>query len=356
MEKPKLLDQVREKIRVKHLSGRTEEAYVYWIRQFIFFHDKRHPLEMGIPEIEKFLSHLAMEKKVAASTQNQAFNALLFLYREVLGVVLDGKINSIRAKRTQRLPVVLSREEVARVLACMTGTNRLMAGLLYGCGMRLNEVLELRVKDLDFGSNLIIVREGKGSKDRALPLPGILRASLADQVRVVGQIHKMDIEKGAGHVDLPDALDRKYPGASIELGWQYVFPATTIITFSATGKRGRWHIHETALQKAVGRAGKEAGIVKRATCHTFRHSFATHLLEVGVDIRTIQDLLGHKNLDTTMIYTHVMDKGRKGIKSPIDALFENKIAAPVVQQRFEEGGVFPVIPLGLDLQEMRVFH
>lgn len=352
----KILEQVRAKMRVRHLSVKTEKVYVYWMKQYFYFHELKHPAEMGIPEIEAFLSHLAIDKKVAASTQNQAFNALLFLYREVLGVVLDGKINSIRAKRTQRLPVVLSREEVARVLACMGGMNRLMAGLLYGCGMRLNEVLELRVKDLDFSSGNIIVREGKGSKDRVVMLPAMLRGLLVDQVRVVGQMHKMDVERGAGHVDLPDALDRKYPNASRELGWQYAFPATTIITFDATGKRGRWHIHETALQKAVGRAVKSAGLVKRATCHTFRHSFATHLLEDGVDIRTIQDLLGHKNLDTTMVYTHVMNKSRKGIKSPIDALFENKIAPPVVRQGVMDEEVYPGIPSNPAMQEMRVLH
>lgn len=277
---------------------------------------------MNTPEVTNFLSHLAEKRKVSASTQNQAFNALLFLYRNVLEVELEGRIDAVRAKRPQRLPVVMNREEVARVLACMKGTHRIMAGLLYGCGMRLNEVVNLRVKDVEFGSDIIVIREGKGGKDRAVMLPEKLRGALSDQFHAVDKQHEMDKEIDAGHADLPNALDRKYPNASGTLPWQYLFPSTTIITFKDTGKRGRWHIHHTALQKAVGRASREARVPKSITCHVFRHSFATHMLEDGYDIRTIQELLGHKNLETTQIYTHVMNKSRKGIKSPMDSLAE----------------------------------
>lgn len=318
--KPKLLDQVRSSLRLKHRSPKTEKAYVYWIKQFIFFHSKRHPAEMGTPEITEFLSHLAEKRKVSASTQNQAFNALIFLYKHVLEIELKGRINSVRAKQTLRLPVVMSREEVSRVLSTMNGTNRLMAGLLYGCGMRLNEVVSLRVKDIDFASDLITIREGKGGKDRTVMMPESLKPALAEQICLVVKRHEMDLEIGAGHTDLPNALDKKYPNASITPAWQYVFPSTSIITFDESKKRGRWHLHDTALQKAVNQAAKQAKVYKKVTCHTFRHSFATHMLEDGYDIRTIQDLLGHKNLETTQIYTHVMNKSRKGIVSPMDRL------------------------------------
>ena len=321
--KSKLLGQVRSKLRLKHLAKKTIEAYLRWVKEFILFHGKRHPSEMNTLEVEAFLSYLAEVRNVAASTQNQAFNALLFLYREVLKIELEGRINSIRAKKPKRLPVVLNREEVSRVLACMKGTHRLMTALLYGTGMRLNEVLSLRVKDIDFASALIIVREGKGGKDRAVLLPERLRFGLSEQFQIVSKQHEMDIERGCGHSDLPNALEKKYPNASIELAWQYLFPATRIITFKVPGNRGRWHIHSTAIQKAVRRASIDASIPKKMSCHTFRHSFATHMLEDGYDIRTVQDLLGHKNLETTQIYTHVMNKSRSGIISPLD-----KIEAP----------------------------
>lgn len=318
--KSKLLDQVRSKLRLKHRAQKTIVAYTKWIKEFILFHGKRHPSDMNTPEVEAFLSHLAEVRNVSASTQNQAFNALLFLYREVMEIELEGRINAMRARKPKRLPVVLSREEVACVLACMKGTHRLMAGLLYGGGMRLNEVAQLRVKDVDFASDLIIIREGKGGKDRSVMLPERLRAGLSEQLHVVDKQHQMDKDIGAGHVDLPGALDRKYSNASSQLAWQYLFPSTTIITFKDTGKRGRWHIHNTALQKAVARGSREARIPKKVTCHTFRHSFATHMLEDGYDIRTIQELMGHKNLETTQIYTHVVNKSRKGIVSPMDRL------------------------------------
>ena len=318
--KSELLGQVISKLRLKHRAQKTIEAYLRWIKEFILFHGKRHPSEMNTPEVEAFLSYLAEVRNVSASTQNQAFNALLFLYREVLEIELEGRINAIRAKKPKRLPVVLNREEVSRVLVCMKGTHRLMAALLYGTGMRLNEVLNLRVKDIDFVSALIIVREGKGGKDRAVLLPERLRAGLSEQFQVVSKQHEMDIERGCGHSDLPNALEKKYPNASKELAWQYLFPSTRIITFKTSGNRGRWHIHSTAIQKAVRRASIESKIPKKMSCHSFRHSFATHMLEDGYDIRTVQELLGHKNLETTQIYTHVMNKSRSGIVSPLDRI------------------------------------
>ena len=316
--KSKLLGQVRSKLRLKHLAKKTIEAYLRWIKEFILFHGKRHPSEMNTPEVEAFLSYLAEVRNVSASTQNQAFNALLFLYREVLEIELEGRINAIRAKKPKRLPVVLNREEVSRVLACMKGIHRIMASLLYGTGMRLSEVLNLRVKDIDFASALIIVREGKGGKDRAVLLPERLRAALSEQFQVISKQHEMDIERGYGHSDLPNALEKKYSNASKELAWQYLFPSTKIITFKASGNRGRWHIHSTAIQKAVRRASIEARIPKKMSCHSFRHSFATHMLEDGYNIRIVQELLGHKNLETTQIYTHVVNKSLSGIVSPLD--------------------------------------
>lgn len=353
--KSKLLGQVRSKMRLKHLAQKTIDAYLRWVREFILFHGKRHPSEMNTPEVEAFLSHLAEERNVSASTQNQAFNALLFLYREVIEIELEGRINAIRAKKPKRLPVVLNREEVSRVLACMKGTHRLMAALLYGTGMRLNEVLNLRVKDIDFVSALIIVREGKGGKDRAVLLPERLRAGLSEQFQVISKQHEMDIERGCGHSDLPNALAKKYPNASKELAWQYLFPATKIIIFKTSGNRGRWHIHATATQKAVRRASIEARIPKKMSCHSFRHSFATHMLEDGYDIRTVQELLGHKNLETTQIYTHVMNKSRSGIISPLD-----RIEAPagcfvpdMVNAR--DKGVTRSVPTG-EIQRPEILH
>ncbi|RMD59574.1 integron integrase [Candidatus Parcubacteria bacterium] len=316
--KKKLLDRVRDAIRRKHYSTRTEQAYVYWIKRFIFFHNKRHPREMGAPEIEAFLTHLAVNENVAASTQNQALSALLFLYREVLKHPIEGEINAARAKRPKRLPTVLTREEVRRVLDAMSGTQRLVAQLLYGSGLRLLEALRLRVKDLDFAQHQIVVRDGKGFKDRVTILPESLVQPLQEHLKRVKLIHEQDLDHGYGTVYLPYALERKYPNANREWIWQYVFPATTLYKDPRTGAMRRHHLHESSVQKAVRQAAKLAGLNKRVTPHTFRHSFATHLLEAGYDIRTVQELLGHKDVKTTMIYTHVMNKGPYAVRSPLD--------------------------------------
>jgi integron integrase len=316
--KKKLLDQVRDAIRRKHYSVRTEQAYVYWIKRFIFFHNRRHPKEMGAPEIEAFLTHLAVNENVAASTQNQALSALLFLYREVLKHPIEGEIHAARAKRPKRLPTVLTREEVQRVLDAMSGTQRLVAQLRYGSSLRLLEALRLRVKDLDFAQHQIVVRDGKGFKDRVTVLPESLIRPLKEHLKRVKLIHEQDLAHGYGTVYLPYALERKYPNANREWIWQYVFPATTLYKDPRTGAMRRHHLHESSVQKAVRQAAKLAGINKRVTPHTFRHSFATHLLEAGYDIRTVQELLGHKDVKTTMIYTHVMNKGPYAVRGPLD--------------------------------------
>ena len=322
MEKPPkmLLDQVRERIRLKHYSIRTEQAYVAWIKRFILFHHKRHPRDMGRREIEAFLSHLAVVRKVSSSTQNQAFNALLFLYNHVLNKSLDDGINAIRAKRSTRLPEVMTHEEALKLIERLAGTHRLMAQLLYGSGLRLMECVRLRVKDVDFNRNHIVVRDGKGSKDRVTVLPETLRASLREHLKWVQRLHQDDLAKGYGSVYLPDALGRKYPNASREWGWQYVFPSKGLSTDPRSGEVRRHHIHENNLQKAVKSAAQMARIGRRVSCHTFRHSFATGLLEAGYDIRTVQELLGHKNVNTTMIYTHVVNRGAKAVRSPLDGL------------------------------------
>ena len=314
----KLLDQVREAIQVKHYSIRTEQAYVNWIKRYILFHDKRHPREMGAAEIEAFLTHLAVDRNVAASTQNQALSALLFLYRQVLKQDLVGSIDSVRAKRPKRLPTVLTKEETLRVIGFLSGTHQLMAKLLYGSGLRLMECVRLRVKDVDFAQRQIIVRDGKGMKDRVTMLPDVLIQRLREHLQHTRHIHEDDLAKGYGSVYLPFALERKYPNADREWLWQYVFPATRLSTDPRTGITRRHHINESSLQKAVRRAAKRAGIDKRVTCHTFRHSFATHLLEDGYDIRTVQELLGHKDVKTTMIYTHVLNRGPLAVRSPLD--------------------------------------
>jgi integron integrase len=320
--KVKLLDRVREVIRLKHYSLRTERTYLDWIKRFIVFHGKRHPQTMGGEEVREFLSHLASERDVAASTQNQAFSALLFLYKEVLKQELPW-INDIeRAKRPAKLPVVFTQEEARAVLAKMRGTARLMAHLLYGCGLRLNECARLRVKDVDFGYLQITVREAKGGRDRKTMLPVSLVESLRRQVEKRRLLHDEDLAVGAGNVFLPGAIARKYPNAARELGWQYLF-ASSRTSRDPRGDEssvmgGRHHVGENFLQRAVKQAVREAGINKAATCHTFRHSFATHLLENGYDIRTVQELLGHKDVSTTMIYTHVLNKPGLGVKSPLD--------------------------------------
>jgi integron integrase len=315
---PRLLDQVRARLRLKHYSLRTERAYVGWIRRFILATGKRHPREMGVAEVEGFLSALAVEGKVAAGTQNQALSALLFLYKEVLSIELPWMETVVRAKRPQRVPAVLSRDEVSRLLARMDGRFGLMASLLYGSGMRLMECVRLRVKDVDFELNQICVRDGKGGKDRHVPLPQRLREALRAQLERVRLIHQHDLAAGLGAVWLPHALARKYPSAPREPGWQYVFPSDQLSRDPRDGERRRHHVDEAGLQRAVRNARIRAGIVKPATCHTLRHSFATHLLESGSDIRTVQELLGHKDVRTTQIYTHVLNRGAGGVVSPLD--------------------------------------
>lgn len=318
MSHPKLLDQVRNAIRVRHYSRRTEEAYVRWVLRFVRFHGKRHPSELGTVEIAAFLSHLATRRKVAAATQNQALNALLFLYREVLKEPFPDLEEVVRAKRPSRLPVVLTREEVRSVLDLLRGPPALVAGLLYGAGLRLMEALRLRVKDLGFGESQLVVRDGKGQKDRVTVLPGRLAAPLRFHLRSVRLTHESDLRAGHGSVYLPYALSTKYPAAARAWGWQYVFPAHRISRDPRSGELRRHHLHETVVQKAVRRAVASAGITKAASCHTFRHSFATHLLEDGYDIRTLQELLGHGDVRTTMIYTHVLNRGGRGVVSPLD--------------------------------------
>jgi integron integrase len=317
-EPPRLLDRVRQVLRVKHYAIRTEEAYVGWIRRYVLFHQKRHPQEMGMPEVEAFLTDLAVHQRVAASTQNQALSALLFLYAEVLQQPLAGPLNPVRAKQPKRLPVVLTRTEVRRVLDALTGVQHLMGQLLYGSGLRLMECLRLRVKDLDFDQRQIVVRDGKGAKDRVTMLPDRLVTPLQDHLQHVKLVHERDCRNGYGAVYLPDALERKYPNAQREWIWQYVFPAESLSTDPRTQIVRRHHLDESGLQKAVRRAAQLADIQKHVTCHTFRHSFATHLLESGYDIRTVQELLGHADVKTTMIYTHVLNRGGRGVRSPLD--------------------------------------
>jgi integron integrase len=318
---PKLLDQVAAKLRLFHYSIRTEEAYVDWIRRFILFHHKRHPREMAAPEIEAFLTHLAVQQRVSASTQNQAFSALLFLYRQVLEIELP-PLNALRAQRPDRLPVVLSHQEVRAIFAELDGIELLQAELLYGSGFRILECCRLRVKDLDFARKQILVRDGKGEKDRVVPLPARTETRLREQVAQVRRLHDRDLRKGHGRVWLPYALAKKLTAAECELGWQYLFPASrlAIDPRSNDGLLRRHHRHENLLQKRVKAAVLSAGLTKKVSCHTFRHSFATHLLESGYDIRTVQELLGHADVSTTMIYTHVLQRGPAGVQSPLDRL------------------------------------
>ncbi|WP_204138786.1 integron integrase [Halomicronema sp. CCY15110] len=314
----KLLDQVRDAVRLKHYSYRTEQTYVQWIRRFILFHNKRHPQEMGVPEIEAFLTHLAVQEHVAASTQNQALSALLFLYRHVLQLPLDERIDAIRAKSSRKLPTVLTSEEVRAVIQHMSGVHRLIVQLLYGSGLRLREAMQLRIKDLDFPQSQIVVRDAKGQESRLTMLPNSVQMPLKEHLQQVKHTHQQDLNLGYGAVTLPFALARKYPNANRQWVWQFVFPASTRCKDPRSGAIVRFHLHESGLQKAVKRAVRQAGIQKRVGCHTFRHSFATHLLENGYDIRTIQELLGHKDVKTTMIYTHVLNRGGRGVRSPLD--------------------------------------
>jgi len=318
--KPKLLDQLRMAIRALHYSLKTEEAYAHWVRRYILFHGKRHPAEMGEAEVNQFLTDLAVTQRVAASTQNQALAALLFLYEKVLRRPLDRLEGVVRAKRPKRLPIVLTRDEVRAILARLDGTYRLIATLLYGCGLRQIECLRLRVKDVDFAKNQITIREGKGQKDRMTMLPTAAKDPLEKHLQRVKRLHEDDLRAGYGQVELPFALDRKYPNADREWGWQYVFPSANISQDPRSGVRRRHHAHESPIARAVKQATSRAKIAKRVTCHTFRHSFATHLLEDGYDIRTIQELLGHKDVSTTMIYTHVLNQGGRGVRSPLDGL------------------------------------
>jgi len=313
-----LLDQVRSVLRMRHYSIRTEETYVNVIRRFILYHRKRHPREMGVDEIRQYLSHLATDMHVAASTQNVALAALLFLYRAVLQIELPMIDGVERAKRPKCVPVVLTPKEVRAVLAQLSGTHHLMAALLYGAGLRLMEAVRLRVKDVDFQYRQITVREGKGAKDRRTVLPQPLIAPLRRHLARVKLQHEEDLHSGHGSVYLPFALERKYPNAAREWVWQYVFSASKISLDPRTGSLRRHHASEDGLQRAVAQAVKRAGIQKRASCHTLRHSFATHLLQAGYDLRTIQELLGHSDISTTMIYTHVLNQGGKGVKSPLE--------------------------------------
>ena len=313
----KLLDQLSNTLRLQHYSYRTEQAYVDWVRRFILFHQKRHPQTMGAPEIQAFLTHLATERKVAASTQNQALSAILFLYREVLHLQLDPILPS-SAKRPERLPTVLTRAEALRVIDHLDGLHKLAAQLLYGSGLRLMECLRLRIKDLDFDYKTVTVRDGKGEKDRITPLPDSLIPHLRRQIERVRLLHDDDLEAGCGAVYLPYALATKYPNAATELIWQYLFPAAKPSTDPRSGTQGRHHLEPSTLQRAVKEAARKADIQKRVSCHTFRHSFATHLLQNGYDIRTVQELLGHKDVRTTMIYTHVLQRGGLAVKSPLD--------------------------------------
>jgi integron integrase len=318
--KPKLLDQVRQAIRMRHYSYMTEKAYVHWVKRFIFFHNKRHPAEMGEAEVGQFLSALATELQVSASTQNQALNALLFLYKKVLHKQIGFVDGVVRAKRPHRLPVVLTRQEMRSILSCLDGSGWLMAMLLYGAGLRLMECLRLRVKDIDFTSNQILVRAGKGDKDRHTMLPAAVKEPLDKHLDSIKRLPEHDLERGFDRVSLPNALERKYPNAGKEWGWQWVFSATTHFVDRITGEKRRHHLHESVLQKAVKEAVRQSGVIKPASPHTLRHSFATHLLEDGYDIRTVQELLGHRDVSTTMIYTHVLNRGGKGVFSPADRL------------------------------------
>jgi len=315
-----LLERVRLKIRLKHYSLRTEQSYVDWIRRFVLFHRKRHPAEMGAGEVEAFLTHLAAVRDVAASTQNQAKSALLFLYKEVLGIELPWLDHVERAKTPTRLPVVLTKDEVTLVLGRLVGTHSLLGRLLYGTGMRIMEGVRLRVKDVEFSRRQVVIRDGKGQKDRISVLPDGLLSPLRAQITVALEVHARDLVAGHGNVWLPHALGTKYPFAAKEPGWQYVFPAPYRSVDPRSGIVRRHHLGDQAFQRAMRQAVRDAGIHKPATPHTMRHSFATHLLEAGYDIRTVQELLGHANVSTTMIYTHVLNRGGRGVVSPLDRL------------------------------------
>jgi integron integrase len=320
------VERVREEIRARHYSRRTEKAYWHWIRRFIFFHGKRHPSSMGAAEVSAFLSWLATSRNVAAATQNQALSALLFLYKHVLGVSLPWLDGMVRAQRPVRLPAVLTEAEVRRLLGQIEGSARLMVGLLYGAGLRQIECLMLRVKDIDFSYRQVIVRDGKGMRDRATMLPENLVQPLQRHLGKVRLLHQRDLKEGHGEVWLPRALARKYRRAGYQWAWQFVFPSAGRSADPESGAVRRHHVHPDTLSRAVKQAARAAGIAKHVSCHTLRHSFATHLLERGYDIRTVQELLGHADVSTTMVYTHVMNKGARGVKSPLDRLEQPRAA------------------------------
>lgn len=320
MDQPpvKLLDKVRHRIRLKGYSIRTEKTYVEWIRRFIVFHNKRHPKEMGRIEIESFLTHLVMQHNVAPATQNQAFNAILFLYVQVLEMDMPDNIQSMRSKKPVRVPTVMTKDEVACVISLMSDVHQLMAKIMYGCGLRVLECLRLRVKDLDFALNQIIVRDGKGKVDRITVFPDGIKGDVKTHLHHVKLVHQQDLENGYGQVYMPYALSKKYPNADKQWGWQYVFPSKTLSNDPRSTIKRRHHLHESSVRKAIHQSVKLSGIIKPVSCHTLRHSFATHLLMDGYDIRTVQELLGHKDVSTTMVYTHVLNRGGRGVVSPLD--------------------------------------
>lgn len=317
---PRLLQQVRDCLRTLHYSYRTEQAYVYWIRYFIRYSGTRHPREMGKTEVERFLTALAVERRVSASTQNQALSAVLFLYQKVLGIDIGWLDDVVRAKRPARAPVVLTRAEVAAILARLRGQYWLMASLMYGTGLRVMECMRLRIQDIDFGYRQIMVRNGKGGKDRFVPLPDSLKGAIQEQIGEAQRVREADLADGFGEVSLPTALDRKYPNAPFDVGWWYLFPSVNRSEDPVSGREKRHHMDPSPIQKAFKEAVHAAGIRKHATPHTLRHSFATHLLEAGYDIRTVQELLGHRDVKTTQIYTHVLQRGGLAVRSPVDVL------------------------------------
>jgi len=316
----RLMDQVREVLRYHHYAYSTEKSYVSWILQYIRFHNKKHPMDMGKVEVEAFLTHLAVNRNVSAGTQNLALNAISFLYKKVLQLDFDLDIRATRARKSQRLPVVLSRGDIIAIINNVNGSSKIIIQLMYGCGLRSAEAIRLRVHDVDFDQNKIFVRAAKGNKDRSTFLPDNLLTDLMQQIEKVKSIHGEDIKNGFGEVKLPDALDRKYPSASKSIGWQYLFPSTTISADPRSGKKMRYHLHVSALRKMISKSVKELNINKRVTPHVFRHSFATHMLEDGANIRMVQTLLDHKDVKTTEIYTHVMSTQFEGVTNPLDAL------------------------------------